>query len=624
MSAAGDAQVDVTEWHALRMGGPPAPGEPAPAVSAERIVVAYTAAPSSEQVIRRAAAIAERSDGELVGVHVEDGSAPNEVERATLSSHRALVGALGGRTEDVVADDVTDGIVEFAHRERATQLVLGASRRRRLTEVARGSLINETIRRAADVDVHVIATARPGHDIGRVRQPMPLSRRRRRLAWAAAVGGTAGLTALLSTARGTVGQGGQFLLYLLLVVVAALGGAAPAVTASVLSVFALNWFFTPPLHTWVIDDAENVLALVVFLTVGVLVGFLVTTLARRSADARRGRTEAEALARVAAEMIGVDDPLGPMLERMRETLGLDGLSVHGPDGGAPVAVAGDVPGDHDERRVLAGGTVRLRGSLAPSDARVLDGFLAQLTATMERRALRAEAARVEAVAAADRLRTALLRAVSHDLRTPLASIKASVTSLLQRDVQWTAGEEQDFLETIDEEVDRLDRVVGNLLDASRLEAGVIRPAVQRVAVDEVVASALSSISGLAAPVEVDISPELRTVHADQGLLERALANILSNAADVAPPGTAVRITAASAGEWVQVRIADRGRGVDPCQREDMFLPFQRLGDTAAGSGVGLGLSVARGVIEAMGGSVSVEDTPGGGLTVIIDLPAGDV
>lgn len=605
------------------MGGPPPPVQPEAGAQAERIVVAYTAAPSSEQVIRRAAAIALRSGGELVGVHVDDRHTPTLSARAVLESHRALLCALGGRVEQVAAEDVTDAVIDFTHQEGATQLVLGASGRRRLAEFTRGSLINDVIRRAGDVDVHVVATDRQVQPRHGTKPTMPLSRRRRHVAWTVAVGGTAALTAVMSAARDAVGQGALFLLYLLIVVLAALGGTAPAVTASLLAVFALNWFFTPPLHTWVIHGAENVVALVVFLIVGVLVGVLVTTLARRSAEASRGRTEAEALARVAAEMVGVDDPLPPMLERMRRTLRLDGISVHASDGGPPLALAGDAPGDADEQRTLAAGTVRLRGELVSDDERVLDGFLAQLTATMERRALRAEAAQLEAVAAADLLRTALLRAVSHDLRTPLSSIKASVTSLLQRDVQWTPGDEQDFLETIDEEVDRLDRVVGNLLDASRLEAGVIRPAVQHIALDDVVASALASISGLEAQVDVEIPQALTTVRADQGLLERALANILTNAADAAPPGSAVHISAAPDGDRVQVRIADQGDGVALRHREDMFQPFQRMGDTAAGTGVGLGLSVARGVIDAMGGSVAVEDTPGGGLTVVVTLPRAD-
>lgn len=444
--------------------------------------------------------------------------------------------------------------------------------------------------------------------------------RRRGLGWLAAIGGTAAMTLALTSARGTVVHAAHFPLYLLVVVLAALGGTAPAVSASVLAAFAMNWFFTPPLHTWVIDDAENVLALAVFLVVGVLVGFLVTSLSRRSDDARRGRAEAEALARVASEMVGIDDPLPAMLDRIRATLQLEGMAVLGDDG-EEIAVAGERPGPHDHARSIGRGTVRLRGALAPTDGRILDAFLDQLTATIERRALRREAAQLAAVGAADQLRTALLRAVSHDLRTPLASIKASVTSLLQGDVEWTPDEQLEFLHMIDEEVDRLDTVVGNLLDASRLEAGVMQPAVHHVALDEVVPSALASISGLGATVSVDVPDDLPTVRADRGLLERAIANIVANAARASPPGAAVEIVARPLGSDVHLCIVDHGPGVPADQREAMFRPFQRLGDT--GGGVGLGLAVTRGVIDAMGGAVCVDDTAGGGLTMRVVLPRSD-
>lgn len=552
---------------------------------------------------------------------MDDGHQPPAARHAVLTSHRELLQSLGGRFEQVVADDAAGALVDFAARGGAAQLVVGSTRRSRITRLLRGSVIDETLRRTG-IDVHVVAT-----DVSSLRVPWEaapprLSASRRRLGWLAALGGTALVTVVLTGARGVVGQGGRFPLYLLVVVLSALGGMAPAVGASVLAAFALNWFFTPPLHTWIIHDGENVLALVVFLVVGVLIAFLLTSLARWSDDARRGRSEAETLARIASEMVGLEDPLPVMLDRVRSSLQLQGMSVHGEDGDL-VAVAGEPPAPGDPGRQVGAGTVRWRGRVAPGDERVLDAFLAQLTATAERRALRRDAEQLSAVAAADRLRTALLRAVSHDLRTPLASIKASVTSLLQGDVAWTAAEEGEFLQTIDEEVDRLDTVVGNLLDASRLEAGVIEPAVQQVALDEVVPSALASISGLRVRVDVDVPAELPTVRADRGLLERAIANIVANAANANPATMPVVITASPSPSEVTIRVIDHGPGVPPHERDVIFRPFQRSGDRNAGTGVGLGLAVARGVIDAMGGAVSVEETDGGGTTMCITLPRGD-
>lgn len=587
---------------------------------AEHIVVGVTGAPSSAEVIRRAGIIAERCNGDLVGVHVDDGHQPPAARHAVLTSHRELLQSLGGRFEQVVANDVPGALIDFAAGDGATQLVIGSTRRTRIAGLLHGSVIDDMLRRTG-IDVHVVATD-PTQSRVRAAAPPRLSRSRRRLGWLAALGGTAVLTVVLTSARDAVGQSGRFPLYLLVVVLSALGGLAPAVGASILATFALNWFFTPPLHTWVIHDVENVLALVVFLVVGVLIAFLITSLARWSDDARRGRSEAETLARIASEMVGLDDPLPVMLDRVRSSLQLQGMSLHD-EGGDLVAVAGEPPGPDDSERQVGVVVVRWRGRLAPADERVLHAFLAQLTATAERRALRRDAEQLAVVAAADRLRTALLRAVSHDLRTPLASIKASVTSLLQRDVAWTAAEEGEFLQTIDEEVDRLDTVVGNLLDASRLEAGVIEPAVQQVALDEVVASALVSISGLRTHVDVDVPEELPTVRADRGLLERAIANIVVNAANATPAGVPVAITASPSPSEVVLRVIDHGPGVPPLEREAIFRPFQRFGDRNAGTGVGLGLAVARGVVDAMGGAVSVEETDGGGTTMCITLPRGD-
>jgi two-component system sensor histidine kinase KdpD len=272
---------------------------------------------------------------------------------------------------------------------------------------------------------------------------------------------------------------------------------------------------------------------------------------------------------------------------------------------------------------LPDGVLAVRGVVTPDDRQVLEAFAAQVATALERRRLRSEADRATALAEADKLRTALLRAVSHDLRTPLASIKAAVTSLLQRDVEWSADEEREFLTAIDVETDRLNTVIGNLLDAGRLEAGAITPASRPVAVDDIVPAALASISGLQTPIEIAVPPTLPLVRADAGLLERAIANVVANAARAAPDGSCVRIAAATRGGDLQLRIIDHGPGVPAEQRDRIFEPFQRLGDTPAGEGVGLGLSVARGVLQAMGGSLTAEDTPGGGFTAVITLPVHD-
>jgi two-component system sensor histidine kinase KdpD len=254
------------------------------------------------------------------------------------------------------------------------------------------------------------------------------------------------------------------------------------------------------------------------------------------------------------------------------------------------------------------------------DPDVLRAFAAQVSAATERRSLQAAAAQADRLAEANKLRTALLAAVSHDLRTPLASIKASVTSLLQRDIDWPAATKQEFLETIDAEADRLNSLVGNLLDMSRLQTGALELVLRSVPIDEVVAGAVVGLGDRNAPVDVEVPETLPPVKADPALLERAIANLVGNAVQWSPRSARVRVCAGAVRDAVEVRVIDRGPGIPEADRERVFLPFQRLGDRGNTTGVGLGLAVARGFVEVMGGELTIEDTPGGGVTMVISLP----
>jgi two-component system sensor histidine kinase KdpD len=261
--------------------------------------------------------------------------------------------------------------------------------------------------------------------------------------------------------------------------------------------------------------------------------------------------------------------------------------------------------------------------LGDDDMLTLRAFTGQLALAVERRRLRAEAAAAEGLAEANELRTALLAAVSHDLRTPLASIKASVTSLQQPDVELAPDARVELLETIDEETDRLNNLVGNLLDMSRLQTGALELVWRDVGLDEVVPAALQSLGNDDAQVIVDVPETLPRVKADAALLERAVANVIANAVNASPPGRPVRIFAGEAAGRIELIVADEGPGIPPDQREEVFRPFQRLGDSSQGDGVGLGLAVARGFVEAMHGELAIEDTPGGGASVLISLPIAE-
>ncbi len=598
----------------------------------ERIVVALTGAPSGEQLIRRAARMAMRGRGDLLGVHIRsaDGLATTSTE--LLERHRHLLEDLGGSYHEIVGDDVARTLTGFARAEHATQLVLGASQRSRWARLTSGSVIGSVVRRAGSLDVHVVGVEAADDEaatLGLPRLPIwaGLSRRRQQLGWLLAAAGLPALTLALTNLRTAFGLPSQLLLYLLLVVaVSAVGGGGPAACTAIAGSLLANWFFTPPHHRFTIAEGENALALVVFLAVGAVVSLLVVQSTRRAAESDRARAEAEALARAASELAEREDPLPRMIERMRATFGLDAVSVLVRSGPAwrVEASSEDAPPDDlgDRTGIELGDDVRLvlRGpGLTADDRRLILALGSQLVSAIERRRLRGEAAEAVVLAEADQLRTALLRAVSHDLRSPLASIKASVTSLLQRDVSWSPEATDEFLATIDEETDRLDLLVANLLDMSRLQSGALRFQLRPVGYEEVLPAALASLSGPTDAVEITVDETLPRVSADPALLERAVANLVSNALNASPPGSPVRVEAGAVPGRVVLRIIDRGKGIPPSERDRVFEPFQRLGDASAG-GVGLGLAVARGFVEAMGGELHVDDTPGSGMTMVVELP----
>lgn len=599
----------------------------------ERVVVALTGAASSEHLIRRAARMAMRSKADLLGVHISVGDGLAGASDELLVEHRRLLEGLGGAYHEVVGADIATTLLSFARAQNATQIVLGSTRRSRWAELVRGSVINRVVRASGPIDVHVISqeTAledRPGLPAARA---TGLPRRRRFAGLVLAVVGVPLATALLAHSRSLHELPASMLIYLLLVVVVAtVGGAVPAVLAAITGSLALNWFFTEPLYTFTISKGENAFALVTFVVVAVVISALVSTAARRRADAARATAEAEALARATGGLVPDDDPLTATLDRLRSTFSLEAVAVlvPGPGKGAWELSAGagePVPARPTEDGTtipLGGGAclVLVGAPLQGEDLRVLNAFAAQLSAALDRRALAREAAEAAALVHTDQLRTALLRAVSHDLRTPLASIKASATSLLQDDVHWSPEAQREFLSTIDEEADRLDALVGNLLDMSRLETGALDLVVRPVGLEEVVATALASLGPVGAAVEVEVPETLPRVNADPALLERAVANVVGNAVQASPDDRPVRLRAGALGDAVELHVVDRGPGVPPDQREAMFQPFQRLGDQPRGNGVGLGLAVAHGFLDAMGGSLVPEDTPGGGLTMVLRLP----
>ncbi|WP_369159191.1 DUF4118 domain-containing protein [Streptomyces sp. R02] len=600
--------------------------------SRERIVVGLTGGLEGRTLLRRAARLAEKgAGGEVMAVYISRSDGLTSASPKELALQRTLVEDLGGTFHHVVGDDIPAALLDFARGVNATQIVLGVSRRRSWQYVF-GPGVGATVARESgpDLDVHLITHAEAGKGRGLpVARGARLGRTRVTGGWLVGVLGPLLLTWLLNSAVPDVGLANDMLLFLSLTVAAALlGGLLPSLASAVVGSLLLNWFFTPPVHTLTIADPQNIVAIVVFVGVAVAVASVVDLAARRTHQAARLRAESEILSFLAGNVLRGETGLEDLLERVRETFGMESAALLERTGeNAPWTCAGSVgprpattPDDADvDVPVGDHMALSLRGRVLPAaDRRVLAAFAAQAAVVLDRERLKGEADRAEELAEGNRIRTALLAAVSHDLRTPLAGIKAAVTSLRSDDVEWSEEDEAELLEAIEEGADRLDQLVGNLLDMSRLQTGTVTPVLRETDLDEVVPMALGGV--LEDRVELEIPETLPMVHVDRGLLERAVANVVENAVSHSPPGEKVLVSASALGDRVELRVVDRGPGVPDAAKERIFEPFQRYGDSPRGVGIGLGLAVARGFIEAVRGTVHAEDTPGGGLTMVLGLP----
>ena len=485
----------------------------------ERVMVALTGAPGNEQIIRRAARMARRAHGDLVGVHVANDDGLKKTPSESLSRHRTLLEELGGTYHTVTGTDVPATLVRFAAAQHVTQLVLGTSRRSRWAEITRGSVINRVVRASRGIDVHVISTE---DESGSPR------------------GG-----------RGRIG---------------------------------------------------------------------------RRAEARRERNHLDVVVTL-ADRLAQPNPTQVVVDEIQHTLARDAAALLAPtgDGWIVEAHTGEPaiarPDDGERYDLRDGHVLVMSGPPLPAEAHdLVVALLSFLEAATAIERLSTQANTAGDLARTSELRNALLAAVSHDLRTPLASIKALASGWLEPDVDWSPADTREFMVAINGEADRLHKLVENLLDMSRLQSGVLQLDRRASGLDEIVPAALASLTDGAPEIVVDIPEDLPRVDVDPTLLERAVANLVDNAVRHSGEGAAVRVEAAVVAGRVDLRIVDRGCGIPRSHRERVFQPFQRLGDTENDTGVGLGLAVARGFVDAVGGELTLEDTPGGGVTMVIGLP----
>ncbi len=636
----------------------------------ERVVVALTGGPEGETLLRRGARIAARSaGGRLLAVHVTAQDGLREPNPGALEAQRMLVESLGGSFHQVVGDDIPSALVEFARSSDATQLVIGVSRRSRVAALVTGPGIGATvIRESGDIDVHIVTHAAAG---GRLRVPLPgvggsLSVRRRVYGFGFAVVAGPLLTWLLTALRSEQSITTEVLGYQLLVVVAALiGGIWPALFAAVLSGFTLDFFFVAPLYTVTVADPLHLVALLLYVVIAVLVSIVVDQAARRSRRARRSAAEAELVATVAGSVLRGEDALQALVMQTREAFGLVSVRLvragrvlaeaGAPAEAVPLVAVPVVAGTGEPAVGVVSVTVddetalELRGrALQASDRRLLAVIVVQIAAALEHANLEETAREMAPLAAADRVRSALLAAVGHDLRRPLAAATAAVTGLraevasgasgaqgarvaggdgsaveareAHEHGELTAGERDELLATAEESLATLAQLLTDLLDVSRLQAGVLGVSLAPVDFDDVLPAVLDELDLGPEQVDLDVPGALPEFLADPVLLDRVLVNLLSNALRYTPEGERVLVTASAFAGSVQLRIVDRGPGIPPERRDEVFVPFQRLGDTDNLTGLGLGLALSKGFVEGMGGTLEAEETPGGGLTMVVTLP----
>jgi len=631
----------------------------------ERLLVCVGPGPSSSRIVRSARRMAAGLRAGWVAACVESPTAApmSPAERSRLESHLDLAESLGSEVVHLSGSSVASTLLDYARRHNITRIIIGKPTHSRIRDLLRGSLLDEIVRGSGDIDVHVISgdAERPGP----ARRAVPVATARwQDYAWAA------GLVAVASAAglalKEIMALPDLAMLYLLVITIAAMRfGRGPSVVAATLSVASYDYFFVLPYYTFSVADTRHVLTFLVMFGVGILISELTLRLRRQEGDARRReertaalyalsnelgsavdyRHAAEVIARRASEafrcgaaLLAMDDggDLSIAARAGEPTLGSEEMSVarwvakHGrPAGGGTDTLPGArvtcVPlrAGSSALGVLALGVEAGRKATA-EERHFVDLFARQGEMTLER-ALLAEMVKSAALRArTDEMRSSLLGAVSHDLRTPLAAITGAATTL--RDA-WPGVPDPlrlELLETICEDAERMERLVTNLLDMTRLESGAMSVRREWVPVVEMVGSALTRLEGKLAGREITTSlpSDLPLASVDPVLIEQVLVNLLENVAKYTPPATPVDVTASANGKLLRIEISDRGPGLPPGEETRIFEKFHR-GPHVGIAGVGLGLSICRGIVEAHAGRMEAENRPGGGATFRLSLPLAE-
>jgi two-component system sensor histidine kinase KdpD len=651
---------------------------PGPWAAGDRLLVCVSESPAALSLVRHARRVADRLGAKWTAIYIETTRYHHlsESERDRIAESLRLAEKLGAETLTIPGRRITDELIAYAQANNVTQIIIGKSHRSRWFEVLHGSVVHELVRSAGHITVQVIAgeAGAAGHGDKAVStaehtQSLDL------LPYLASAGLVAAALAIGLGLKQFLAVSSISLVFLMAILGSAVRyGLLPSLFACIVSVLSYNFFFLPPLYTFTIADPENVVTLFFFLVVAVITSNLTAGMRSQAVTARsRAKTTAElyAFSRKLAGIVGLDDLLWATSYQIASMLRVRVvilLPEGREDGGGELAVRGGYPPEDeldaadlaaarwswDHNRPAGSGADTLPGAkrlflplrtgrgtigvlgidrdapgplLTPDEQRLLDALADQAAVAIERINLVADVDEVRVLAATERLRSALLTSISHDLRTPLASILGSVTSLRSYGDLYDQRERDELIATIQEEAERLNRFVTNLLDMTRLEAGVLETKSAMIDLSELVGTALQRAAKVLENhrVTIDLEPDLPMVRVDFVLFEQVLFNLLDNAAKYAPSGSAITLRAYRQGESLVIEILDEGGGIAPEHLPHIFEKFYRIRRAdRQRAGTGLGLAICRGFVEAMGGTVEAgnrSDRAGAVFTITLPVAA---
>ncbi len=629
----------------------------------EKILVCVGPSPASERLVRGAARVATGLRAPCLAVYVErHHEAPlSEADSSRLEAHLRLAESLGAEVVRLSGPSVAEALIEYARNHNVTRIIIGKPTHSRLRDLLRGSLLDEVVRGSGDIDVQVIAGDGRTPTFRSARESPSVPRNFTPYAWTLLF--VAAATAVGHLAWQFVALPDLVAIYLLIIVLAAVFfGRGPSILAAAASVLAYDFFFVPPYHTFAVSNVHHLLTFPTMFGVGILISELMVRIRRQTANAREREVRTASLYALSSE-------LGQALDETRIAEAITthasksfarsvALFLRSPDGSHRMAASlGTVPVTTQEDAVvrwvlehgrragahtdtLPGATItcvplvigdRVLGVMAfaagqqvdlrAEDRHFLHAFKRQAAAALDRARLAEDAKSAAIRARTEEMRSSLLSAVSHDLRTPLAAITGAATLLRDDPNKVSADQRTDLVETICEESERLELLVGNLLDMTRLEAGAMPVRREWVPVDEIIGGALTRVEPRlgARTVTVELAPDLPLVAVDPVLMAQVFINLLENAAKYTPAASPVRIRAAFRDQSVVIDVVDAGPGIPPGDTERVFDKFYRT-EGAGPQGVGLGLAICRGIVEAHGGRISVENVATGGACFRVVLP----